>query len=364
MTDIQDGINQPRGIVLVVDDNLLNRTLLATSLEEEGYTVQTAVDGLKALEMLHSASYDVVLLDLLMPKMDGYQVLEQMKQDEQLRHLPVIIISALDEMESVVRCIEMGATDYMTKPFDPTVLRARMNASLVSKRLRDLEQAHLRAIQIERERADQLLLNVLPKPIADKLKQGQETIAESFPDVTVLFADVVDFTRWAANRAPTELLDLLNTVFSSFDNLAEKYGVEKIKTIGDEYMVAGGLPIPRPDHAEAIANLALDMLAAYNSLDVIRREGLRLRIGINTGPVIAGVIGFKKFIYDMWGDTVNTASRMQTHGEDNTIQVTPSTYQRLKDAYTFTEKGEIQIKSKGFMRTYLLTGRKTTAGLP
>jgi adenylate cyclase len=221
------------GIVLVVDDDSINRTLLTTNLQQQGYQVASAEDGKQALEMLRTHPFDVVLLDLLMPEMDGYQVLEHMKQDPILRHLPVIVISALDEMESVIRCIEMGATDYLPKPFDPVLLRARLNASLVTKHLHDMEQAHLKAIQAERERADRLLLNILPAPIAEQLKQGREQIAESFADVTVLFADVVDFTPWAARREPGEVLDVLNAIFSTFDRLADHYGVEKIKTIGD-----------------------------------------------------------------------------------------------------------------------------------
>jgi len=182
------------GLVLVVDDDSLNRMLLTTNLQQQGYTVASARDGKQAFGIAARPPFDVVLLDLLMPEMDGYQVLERMKQDPVLRHLPVIVISALDEMESVIRCIEMGATDYLAKPFDPVLLRARLNASLVSKRLHDIEQAHMKAIQAERERADRLLLSILPAPVAEQLKQGREKIAESFSDVTVLFADVVDFT--------------------------------------------------------------------------------------------------------------------------------------------------------------------------
>lgn len=347
-----------KGNVLVVDDNSLNRILLATNLEDEGYTVHTATNGREALEMMHSQTFDVVLLDLLMPEMDGYQVLEQRRADPSLRHLPVIVISALDEMDSVVRCIEMGATDYLTKPFNPVLLKARLNASLASKRLYDIEQAHLREIQAERERADRLLLNILPETIAEKLKQGEEIIAESFADITVMFADVVDFTHWSASRSPAQLLEVLNNVFSTFDQLAEQYSLEKIKTIGDEYMVAGGVPIPRSDHAEAIANLALNFMDAFYKLKSIQHEGLQLRIGINSGPVIAGVIGTKKFIYDLWGDTVNTASRMQTHGHKGSIMVTSATYEHLKDQFVFADKGLVEIRSKGPMRTYILKGKK------
>jgi adenylate cyclase len=348
------------GIVLVVDDDSLNRMLLTTNLKQQGYQVLSAGDGKQALDLLRAQPFDVVLLDLLMPEMDGYQVLERMKQDPILRHLPVIVISALDEMESVIRCIEMGATDYLPKPFDPVLLRARLDASLANKHLHDMEQAHLKAIQAERERADRLLLNILPAPSAEQLKQGREKIAESFVDVTVLFADVVDFTPWAARRDPGEVLDVLNAIFSTFDRLADRYALEKIKTIGDCYMVAGGLPTPRSDHAEAVAEMALDMRSEFNSLPVVRRQDItmRLRTGIHSGPVIAGVIGQKKFTYDLWGDTVNTASRMQTHGVANAIQVSADTYQRLRDKFEFEGQGVIQVKGKGEMHTYMLVGRK------
>ena len=348
------------GLVLVVDDDSLNRMLLTTNLQQQGYTVASARDGKQALELLHAQPFDVVLLDLLMPEMDGYQVLGWMKQDPVLRHLPVIVISALDEMESVIRCIEMGATDYLPKPFDPILLRARLNASLVNKHLHDIEQDHMKAIQAERERADRLLLNILPAPIAEQLKQGREKIAESFNDVTVLFADVVDFTPWAAARSPGEVLDVLNAIFSTFDRLADHYSLEKIKTIGDCYMVAGGLPVPRSDHAEAVAEMALDMRSEFNSLPVVRCQDitLRLRTGMHSGPVIAGVIGQKKFIYDLWGDTVNTASRMQTHGVANEIQASTSSYERLCHKFVFQEQGVIQVKGKGEMNTYMLIGRK------
>ncbi len=346
-----------KGNVLVVDDNSLNRTLLAAGLEEEGYAVAAASNGRQALDMLQSQAFDVLLLDLIMPEMDGYQVLAETRSHPELRHIPVIVISALGELDSVIRCIEMGATDYLTKPFDPVLLRARMNASMASKRLHDAEQAHTQAIQRERERADQLLLNILPEPIAERLKQGEKQIIQYFPDVSVLFADVANFTHWAAQRAPLELLEILSSVFSTFDSLVEQCGVEKIKTIGDSYMAACGLPVAQPDHLERIADLALAMQQAYTSLPIIQREKLSLRIGINCGPVIAGVISQRKFAYDLWGDTVNTASRMQTHSQPNQIQVSELVYQRLNGAYALTSNAPIPVKSKGTMQTYLLVGK-------
>jgi class 3 adenylate cyclase len=347
-----------QGLILVVDDNLINRTLLATSLEEENFTVRLATNGRQALEMLHEEPFDAMLLDLLMPEMDGYQVLEMTMKDEHLRHIPVIIISALDEMDSVVRCIEMGATDYLTKPFDPVLLRARLGSCLVNKRLRDMEQEHMRLIQAERERADRLLLNILPEPIAAQLKLGAQKIVERFSDVSVLFADIVNFTPWVVNHTPDQLLEVLETVFSAFDQLVEKHQTEKIKTIGDAYMVACGVPLPCSDHLGQIADLALEMRAVFYSLPLIKRDQLELRIGINCGPVVAGVIGQKKFTYDMWGEMVNTASRLQTHCEGGEIHAAEPVYMRLKDSYEFQEKGLIQMKSIGKMQTYLLIGKK------
>ena len=343
------------GHILVVDDNRMNRLQLARGLQLQGHTVALAENGREALEMIQAESFELVLLDIVMPEMDGYQVLERIKRDDGLRGIPVIVISALDEMESIVKCIEMGAEDYLSKPFDPVLLRARIGASLEKKWLRDQEQAYLKQLQIEREMSEQLLLNILPKAIADRLKQGQSVVADSFAEATVLFADIVDFTPLSAHMLPTELVALLTEVFSTFDRLAEKHALEKIKTIGDAYMAVGGLPTPRPDHAEAIADMALDMQKTHFE---VHGESLRLRIGIHTGPVVAGVIGMSRFSYDLWGDTVNTANRMQSHSPGGRIQVTKATYERLRDEYLFEERGVIPVKGKGDMHTYFLVEKK------
>lgn len=177
----------------------------------------------------------------------------------------------------------------------------------------------------------------------------------------VMFADIVGFTEISARRSPTELVELLNLIFSKFDQLSELHGLEKIKTIGDAYMVVGGLPVPHSDHAEAIAEMALDMQRGLSEFNTETGEALQIRIGINSGPVVAGVIGTKKFIYDLWGDTVNTASRMESHGIPGTIQLAASTYELLRDKYQFTARGPINIKGKGEMTTYLLTGQLSEA---
>jgi class 3 adenylate cyclase len=214
-----------------------------------------------------------------------------------------------------------------------------------------------RQIQMEHQRAEDLLLNILPKPIAERLKQSSERIAESYLEATILFADIVNFTQLAERLDPSALVELLNSIFSDFDRLVDQLGLEKIKTIGDAYMVVGGIPLERADHAEAVADLALAMqtvIARY------RDQGypqLDIRIGINSGPVIAGVIGLKKFIYDLWGDTVNIASRMESQGQPGSIQITASTLDRIQHRYRCTLRGTIPVKGKGEMTTYFLHQR-------
>ncbi|HBL14097.1 MAG TPA: diguanylate cyclase [Cyanobacteria bacterium UBA11162] len=220
-----------------------------------------------------------------------------------------------------------------------------------------VRRAWQEALFFEQEQSERLLLNILPEPIAERLKQSNSTIADSFAEVTVLFADIVGFTELASCFSPTQVVELLNQIFSAFDELSERYGLEKIKTIGDAYMVVGGLPTPRTNHTEAIAQMALDMQEVINKFNSHNNQTLSIRIGINSGPVVAGVIGIKKFSYDLWGDTVNTASRMESQGVPDRIQVTENTYKQLKHKFKFEERGVIQIKGKGEMTTYFLTGK-------
>jgi class 3 adenylate cyclase len=213
-----------------------------------------------------------------------------------------------------------------------------------------------RALQREEEESERLLLNVLPAPIATRLKQHEDVIADRFPDVTVLFADLVDFTRRSQRSSPQQVVEVLDELFSAFDQLTRGHGLEKIKTIGDAYMVAGGLPEPRPDHAQAMPDLALAMQAELARHSDPSGQPLQARIGIDTGPVVAGVIGSDKFSYDLWGDTVNTASRMESTGVAGCIQVTERTWRRLRDGYRFERRGVVPVKGKGEMVTWFLTG--------
>lgn len=214
-----------------------------------------------------------------------------------------------------------------------------------------------RRLAAEQKKAEQLLLNILPAPVANELMQEEASIPRHFDEVTILFADIVGFTPLSQRLPPIELVSLLNHIFSAFDSLAEQLGLEKIKTIGDAYMVAAGLPVPREDHVEAIADMALAMQETTAAIRQQSGENLEIRIGINTGVVVAGVIGTKKFIYDMWGDAVNIASRMESSGEPGRIQVTAATYEKLKDKYELERRGHVMVKGRGKMETYWLKAR-------
>jgi adenylate cyclase len=343
--------------ILVVDDNAANRDVLARRLTREGHKVVTAANGASALEIVAGQEFDIILLDLIMPEMSGFEVLRRLKAEERTSHIPVIVISALDELDTVVRCIEAGAEDYLTKPFNPILLRARVGASLEKKWLRDREKKFIADLEQEKQRSETLLLNILPQKIVTRMRNGEMVIADRVTETTILFCDLVGFTTISQELPPERVIDFLGKIFAAFDHLAAAQGVEKIKTIGDAYMAAAGIPEAQSDHALRIAMLAVRMLEAVN--DIARQTDIELkaRIGIHTGPIVAGVIGTHKFAYDIWGDTVNTASRMESHSLPGRIQVSATTRSMLGDRFDFEPRGTIEIKGKGAMETYFMNAR-------
>ncbi|HAX79465.1 MAG TPA: diguanylate cyclase [Cyanobacteria bacterium UBA11372] len=485
--------NDGRVNILIIDDTPDNLRLLSATLIQQGYKVRSAISGKIAIESIKYFVPDLILLDILMPEMDGYQVCTHLKVNAVTRDIPVIFISAVDRVIDKVKAFGIGGADYITKPFHVEEVLVRVEQQLqlrnLQKRLSDqnmrLQQALVERKQLEeryrsmfensvdgifqstldgrflrvnqalariygyaspeemiaaiadinqqvyvhpgrryefvafieqydtlsdfesqiyrkdgsiiwisedvravkdgngnllfyegtvknitarkqaedelrRERlkAERLLLNILPQPIAERLKRNETAIADRFDAVTVLFADLVDFTSLAAKITPTQLVNLLDEIFSAFDRLVEQYKLEKIKTIGDAYMAVGGLPTPRKNHAEAIADMALAMQQAIVNFQQDVKKPFQLRIGINSGDVVAGVIGKKKFSYDLWGDTVNIASRMESEGMAGKIQVTAATYELLKDKYILQPRGNVLIKGRGEMLTYWLLGKK------
>jgi class 3 adenylate cyclase/ActR/RegA family two-component response regulator len=349
------------GHLLIVDDHEVNRDILSRHLIRQGHTSKAAADGSEAIEMLRSERFDLVLLDMMMPKMNGFETLSFLKNNALLHDIPVIMISALDEIDQVARCIEMGAEDYLPKPFNPAILNARVLSCLKKKRFHDLEVLYLNQIKTEQEKSERLLLNILPKTIVNRLKE-EKGVNESHEAVTVLFSDLVGFTELSEGITADALVTLLNQIFSLFDELTLAYGLEKIKTIGDSYMVVAGLPTPKDDHAVAIVEMALAMRDAIEEFNQKKGMHLVLRIGIHSGPVVAGIIGTCKFSYDLWGDTVNTASRMESHGLPGEIHLGEATYHLLKDRYLFEKRNLINVKGKGKMQTYFLKGKIKEVG--
>lgn len=536
--------------ILVVDDTPDNLRLLIRILQKQGYKVRPVTNGFSALEAIQSSPPDLILLDIMMPDIDGYELCQKLKAEPQFSQIPIIFLSALEEGINKAKAFEVGGSDYITKPFQMKEVLARVSNQLAVRSLQiqlqennqklteqnvqlhqeiaerrqvemetrlllratqaisksenfesaidlilrlicetiewnlgeawipssdgqvlkcalgryasDLsfsefrqtscqlsfqpgvgmpgriwlgqqsewiddvstapEQVFLRSqiaanvglkaafgvpiladnqvlavlifyrdqnlecqprllelvsavatqlgaliqrkqaeesLRLQQKQTERLLLNILPKPIAERLQKEQKLIADHFDEVSVLFADLVGFTEFSAHKTPTQLVEILNGIFCEFDRLSESHGLEKIKTIGDAYMVVGGLPTAREDHGRAIALLALEMQSALTQFNLKIGESFQLRIGIHSGSVVAGIIGISKFSYDLWGDTVNVASRMESNGMPGKIQVTGATYERLKEQFIFEERGMIEVKGKGKMLTYWLIGEES-----
>jgi adenylate cyclase len=347
-------MSDSQALVLVVDDNEMNRDMLSRRLERQGYRAILAEDGVQALELLPQHPFDLVLLDIMMPRMNGYEVLERAKGDPILRNIPIIMISAVDDLDSVVKCVEMGADDYLFKPFNPILLKARISASLEKKRLRDQEQLFLRQLQVGG--SGESGLEGLPASVAERLRQG-DIVADHFDEVTVMMAAVVGLDRVSEGFSAGEMVGLLNSLFGEFDTIAEQHGIHRVKTIGNTYMAAGGVPAPMADHAAAAASMALDVREAIDRWKVQSGGPLGLQIGIHTGSAIGGVIrGQNALTYDLWGEAVTLAGQAQIASPIDNILLTDSTARRLGRAYNIEKAGEIMHQGK-LITAYLLRGR-------
>jgi adenylate cyclase len=363
MIGAQDILNAK---ILIVDDEAANVLLLERLLRGAGYTSVASTTNPNAVRDLHQEHrYDLILLDLQMPGTNGFQVMDGLKHIDVDGYLPVLVLTA--EPTHKLRALEAGAKDFLSKPFDLAEVLARVH-NMLEVRLLHLKTKYLYDRVLEEQRvSERLLRNVLPSAIAERLKGRPvlsdhgftEFIVDSFSGVTVLFADIVDFTKFSRTVSPEVLVELLNDLFTRFDNIANYRGVEKIKTIGDSYMAAAGLPLPVDDHPLRAAHMALDMIDALKSFNAETGHMLTMRIGIASGAVVAGVIGKQKFVYDLWGDVVNTASRMESHGLAGRIQVTDSTRLQLNKPFTFEERGAINVKGSGEMHTWFLNSRQS-----
>lgn len=391
------------GTVLLVNYGPEPLTVLVNALETAHFVVHQSQGESRDLDDILSLRSDLVVVYTDDFSAKGTHLCQRIKEQPQGSLLPVIVLSPTHDLHHRLQAFEVGIVDCLTTDVCPEEIVARIKVQVATYRrqqrlqaqaqravlagnssrlLMDLQgalrrQAQLlqaqnkqlqqemqereqaqQALRIEQQKSEQLLLNILPQAIVNKLKQLEGSLAERFDDVTILFADIVNFTPLAAQVGPLELVNWLNQIFSAFDRLAEHYHLEKIKTIGDAYMVVGGLPVPMENHVEAVMDMAIAMQATADRLARADGQTLQLRIGINTGAVVAGVIGIKKFSYDLWGDAVNIASRMESQGTPGKIQVTEATYQRVKHRYEFYESRQVMVKGHGYLTTYQCVGRR------
>ena len=328
---------------MIVDDNDDNRFTLSMRLESCGYSnLVTAEDGREALDKMRSQPVDLVLLDIMMPELDGYGVLAEMRADVALRDIPVVMISALEDINSVVRCVELGATDYLTKPFNPVLLKARVDNCIEKSRYRAQEAAYLERIEGERRRADELLATVLPRPIVRALKRDGRLAPQRYEDVAILFCDVVGFTAYSEKNPPETVFAELEMLIDRFEAIAAQHGLDKIKTIGDAFMATANLLSPLDEPVLAAVACALDMVAATQSV----RPDWAVRIGIDHGPVSAGIMGKTQFQFDVWGDTVNTAARIEEYGRPGSVNVSGRAWLDLRNRAQGRSLGFVDLKGK------------------
>jgi class 3 adenylate cyclase len=347
--------NGEPGRILVVDDDEGNRLMLERRLHRLGHQVLCAADGHEALALLRREPQDLVLLDIQMPVLDGEATLRILRSDPVLRRVPVIVLSASRDLSRVVRCIELGAEDYLPKPFNPILLQARIKACLDKKRLQDREAEHLRQIE-------DLLHVILPRDVARELQATQRVQPRAVPEVAVLFTDLAGFTQWCAGKSAIEVHRELQGLVEAFEDIVLRHGLEKIKTIGDSFMAVAGLLAPLSNPAAAAVACGLEMTRAAAA----HGQGWRLRVGIHTGPVSAGVVGRQKYQYDLWGDTVNTASRMEQAAPPGGVCVEASTWARIAALYLGESLGIVQLKGKGEREIYRIDGPRNVpaAGAP
>lgn len=329
--------------ILVVDDNEDNRFTLAMHLETGGYrNLLMAEHGREALDKVRAHPVDLILLDIQMPEIDGFGVLEVLKADVRLRGIPVLVISASDELASVVRCIGLGAADFLTKPFNPVLLKARVDKCIEQVRFKAQELVYQRNLESEKRRADEILATVLPRDVVRALKRTERLPPRLYDDVTVMFCDVVGFTEYSEKHPPQQVFSELESLIEQFEEIAGWHGLEKIKTVGDAFVAAAGLLSPHKEPVAAAVACALEMVTVGQGFG----PGLGVRVGIDHGPVAAGIVGKTQFQFDVWGDTVNTAARIEGAARPGTVCVSGRAWMHLGDQAQGRSLGLVDLKGK------------------
>jgi adenylate cyclase len=363
-----DATDMPKAKLLIVDDQPANVLLLERMLGDAGYQSVTSTLDPRAVRALHETHrYDLILLDLQMPGMDGFQVMEELKQIETAGYLPVLVITA--QPDHKLRALKAGAKDFISKPFDVAEVLTRVH-NMLEVRLLHVEilrknealKTLFDQVVAERKISERLALHVPPDSIAARLQARPDVSADAFADVSVLIADIVGFSELTPAASHENLALMLEEIFTDFDGLAKARGLKKVKTLGNSYMAAAGVPVAAGDHATRAAHLSLDMVDALDRFNARRGHSLQVRIGIASGAVAAGVIGKRLYLYDVWGDAVNVASRMESHGVAGRVQVSESTRELLGAPFLLEERGTLEVEGKGEMKTWFVGGRHKTKG--
>lgn len=328
--------------ILIVDDEPFNVDLLEQELEELDHDTISASNGVEALKQVAAEAPDMILLDIMMPEMDGFGVIEHLKRNWAWRDIPIIVVSALDDMASVVRGIELGAEEYLPKPWEPALLKARISACLEKKRLRDKEVIYLQQIETEKKRSDELLHVILPPEIVHELKITNTVKPRKYENVAVLFTDIVGFTPYCDSHSPDEVVNNLQQLVELYEDTAIEHELQKIKTVGDAFMATGGLLHKLDNPVENCVECGLKMIDVTKQLSA----QWQVRVGIDVGTVVAGIVGHRQYLFDLWGDTVNTAQRIESHGTPDRVNVSSEAWELVSSRFRGQSLGLVQVKGK------------------
>lgn len=342
--------------ILIIEDSPVVQILLVKLLSKQNYKVVKALSGERGLELAKEEGPDLILLDIILPGIDGYDTCKQLKKMASTRHIPVIFISMLDSAESKIRGFEAGGVDYIIKPFQASEVLARVGTHIRLRHLQQQLEEKNQQLIIEKRKSERLLCHVLPESIAQELLNTGNCAAQLFTETTVCFADIVDFTVASSNLEPEVIIYELNEIFTAFDRIAHKNDCERMKTIGDAYLFVSGVPRANPDHAANVARAALEMVEYLDKRNQTAELSWRIRVGINGGPLVGGVVGTDKYLYDIFGDTVNIAARVEKSAQPMQVNVSSATYERLKDSFRFSNGNRVEMKGKGLQTVYTLLG--------
>lgn len=343
--------------ILVIDDDLIQRKIIEHILEDvdRNITLALAANGIDALALIERNPPDLIITDWDMPQMDGIEFCKQVHRDKKLDHIPVIMCTGINtSSENLRTAFESGVADFIRKPIDKMELLSRVNSMIRLSESYQTIKKQKEKIEEEKEKSDKLLLNILPQKVANELKEKGVTEPELFDNVTVFYSDIVDFTKLTSEIRPKDLFRELNDIISGFDEIMEKHHCERIKTVGDAYVAVCGMPVPNTNHAENIINAAIDVIQFLRDRNLKYAHIWEIRVGVDTGKIVGGIIGAKKYIYDIFGDPINMASRLETTSERMKIHVSEKTYSLVKDKFSFDVQKPYNVKGKGKMKMYFV----------